>query len=874
MRFRKIASSAALASLCSALILPVAVRADTRDITCDVILDESAKDTWESMDSIRVLLLHDNKPCGDPVSVGSYNDWTCVWTNMPDRGKYSLSVVWSGKYKTEVQGDAEGFDVDVTYNSEETVYPAYIYWYPDEDGAPPKKADLKLIYRDGKKEESASIDAANILPDSGDADVCWHTRLYAPAGAMIRLEGIDENNWYVDECLADGVYTAKIYSRTASRNYTGTIRWFGDEGTGIRPESVELLLLRNGTVIGKTETTEEEGWQYDFSSYPYVMTEEGISSVPVYTISESSPGNHYDTYTDGCGNFSNVFSEEGRSISGIIVWDDNNNILSRRPESVLITLLRNGIPVAQATTDREQKWLYSFGSLPVWDYAAARKYDYAVVEQGVSGYSAAVSGYDITNHYEDAVPKGAAVIADKSAGVQVNRETGKQVDVVVQKIWDDEDNQDGLRPEEITFTLYADGRKVGSETASEADCWAVRFPSLPQLNSNGMDIHYSVSESNTNGYVIKSAKSSVIEGEAAAITFTQTGIHDTSAMDINVRVSWNDSLDADGKRPEYLTVRLYANGRPDGNPVRISGSTDWTYVFKNKARNSGGSPVSYSIVPEDEINGYETEIVRKADDCFSIVNTHNAEKKASDDASEMLTLSGTVRWEDGNNQDGMRPGQTGITLFANNRRIAWNTVSVENGWLYRFENLPKYDDENEISYKVSLDPVEGYSISESEGGFVCTREADPFSIQGEVKWEDGGNAGKTRPSQAVVCLLADGKEAGRQVITEKEGWTFCFDGYPKYRSGREIAYTLEADPAEGYEPDITDGVISYHYTGDTALSDPSYEVKPRVSDEKNHEETDLKQQKKNLILPVVFGVMTFPLVIALFYLVAVRKRKH
>ena len=71
----------------------------------------------------------------------------------------------------------------------------------------------------------------------------------------------------------------------------------------------------------------------------------------------------------------------------------------------------------------------------------------------------------------------------------------------VTKVWDDNNNQDGIRPAEIKVQLYANGTPVGNETVlNEDNAWTYTFTELPQFE-NSKEIEYTVKEINIpNGY--------------------------------------------------------------------------------------------------------------------------------------------------------------------------------------------------------------------------------------------------------------------------------------------------------------------------------------------------------------------------------------
>ena len=54
-----------------------------------------------------------------------------------------------------------------------------------------------------------------------------------------------------------------------------------------------------------------------------------------------------------------------------------------------------------------------------------------------------------------------------------NSHTPAKVEKSVTKVWDDNNNQDGIRPTEIKVQLYANGTPVGNETVlNEGNAWS------------------------------------------------------------------------------------------------------------------------------------------------------------------------------------------------------------------------------------------------------------------------------------------------------------------------------------------------------------------------------------------------------------------
>ena len=77
---------------------------------------------------------------------------------------------------------------------------------------------------------------------------------------------------------------------------------------------------------------------------------------------------------------------------------------------------------------------------------------------------------------------------------------------------------------------------------------------------------------------------------------------------------------------------------------------------------------------------------------------------------ERINIKGSKTWEDGNNQDGIRPESITVNLLANGKVVKTATVTEEDNWSYVFSNLPKYAEGKEIVYTVSEEEVTGYEV--------------------------------------------------------------------------------------------------------------------------------------------------------------------
>ncbi|MBG9989411.1 Cna B-type domain-containing protein, partial [Aerococcaceae bacterium DSM 111176] len=125
------------------------------------------------------------------------------------------------------------------------------------------------------------------------------------------------------------------------------------------------------------------------------------------------------------------------------------------------------------------------------------------------------------------------------------------------KHWRDEDDQDGVRPDEVTIILLGNNVEVERQVVTEAENWNYSFNNLP-VYSDGTPITYTVSEDLVTGY------SSTTDG------FDVYNDRTPDEVSISVFKSWLDNNNQDGKRPESVQVQLFGDGTEVGTPVTLT----------------------------------------------------------------------------------------------------------------------------------------------------------------------------------------------------------------------------------------------------------------------------------------------------------------
>ncbi len=712
-------------------------------------------------DAITVQLYAGETAQGAAVELNEANNWSYTWTGLADKADGEKII-----YKVDEVTVPEGYTKTVTANENKTEYvitnthetekteaTVKKVWDDsnDQDGIRPKELTVTLmngntvvgtVTLNEANGWSGTIDNLEKKAGGKDIEYTW-TEGRMPEGYSLTNTAKGEGN----VTTLTNTYVPETVS------ITGTKTWDdANNQDGKRPTSIKINLLANGNVVKSLDVTAATNWNYSFTDLPKYETGTEIK----YTVEEEAVAD-YETKVEDY-NITNTHKPETTSISGTKTWNDSDNQDGKRPESITVNLLADGKITATKTVTAKDNWTYSFTDLP--KYANGQEITYTVNEIPVPEYTTTYNNYDITNSY-----------------------TPGQTSASVTKIWADADNQDGIRPESITVALLADGKATDTTvTLNAANNWTQTVTGLPE-KADGEYITYTWTEVDVpEGY-------SLTGTSKTGIVTTLTNTHTPELTSITGTKTWEDADNQDGKRPESITVNLFADGTLLKSQT-VSADTDgnWSYSFTDLPKYANGQEIIYTVT-EDAVEGYTTEL-----DGNNIINTHQP---------ETTEITGTKTWNDANNQDGKRPESITVILLANGAEKDRQTVTADEAgnWTYTFKDLPKYANGQEITYTVAEEEVTDYTTT-YDGNNITNRYTPGKTSATVTKiWNDADNQDGKRPESITVSLLADGEAIGETVtLSAENNWTQTVSDLPEKANGKAIEYTWteEALP-EGYE---------------------------------------------------------------------------
>ena len=758
---------------------------ETKSIKITKIWNDNENQDGIRPDSINVVLNADNSLVQN-IELSVDNSWQTIVEDLPVykngvKINYTVDEEKTSDYTTTVENTEDGFNVINTHEVKKTTLSVEKIWNDNEnqDGKRPQAVKVYLMANGEVADEVT-------LSDENSWRYDWQSIDMYQNGSAINYTVQEEN---VSDYTVQMSYdeNSRLWTITNThipekKSISVTKIWDdNNDQDGKRPENLVISLTSDNQAISEVILSEENGWQASFDNLDvykngtvidYQVTE---PEVPEYTTNVQVQGDNYV--------FTNTHIPERSDRVVKKVWRDGSNKENTRPNSISFRLLKNGEYFSDVITltkenmvDNFDEWEYTFDDLFV--YENGEKINYTVEEIEVpSGYSVIYNQENLTMY--NAYPP--------------------ELEVSVEKVWQDDNNADGIRPESVFVQLYADGKpyevdgqNIGYVELNEENNWKYTWGFIEKYNSNGEKYNYTLEEVNV-GDDRYSTNIDVKDEENPEFQFTYivTNSYTPQKTSKTVTKVWDDNNNQDGLRPSEVTVHLLANGNEVAS-TKLSAENNWTYTFENINLKENGQDIEYSVI-EDNVNGYTQNIEYNNVDTFTITNTHIPETKN-------ITIEKI--WNDNENQDGLRPDTIEVTLKADGE--VKGTFNIDNNtWKTSVENLDVYSSGKEILYTIEEKVVDGYSVEYQTDGniykIINTHEPEKRNITVEKVWQDDNNRDGVRPAN-IVLTLKNGEEIIRDniILNRSNNWTTVIDNLDKYQDGQEISYNLVEENIDSY----------------------------------------------------------------------------
>ena len=748
----------------------------------------SVKKEWDDNDDqagkrpaeVSVQLLANGVAKGDPVKLSEGNKWAHTWDKLAVKDSSGKEIAYSVQespvsgYTGTVTGNKnDGFVITNTYQTAAVQFSA-------------TKVLQNGTLQAGQFTFLLKDEAGNLLQSKTNA-----------ADGSVTFDPIS----YTQDDLG-GATTKQI-------NYT-------------IHESIPQGAVDNGDGTFVLDSIVYDGKEHIVTAVLSYNPQEGVLTVlPGYNTEDGSAPTFTNTY-DGSS-----VAPASRYAKVVKVWDDNNNAAGKRPESVSVKLLVNGVPQEPAVVlNAANNWTHEWLDLVATD-AAGNMIQYDVAEDPVAGYTSKVT-LDTENPGTYIITNSKTTEEEKTYSVELEK-------------------ADKLDPSKkllgAVYTLYTNQACLPEHKYADVTTGQDGTAKLENVPAGTYWVKETIAP---DGYQI--------DPEAYPITVpnpenpdepVKVQVKDYPETSVAVKKVWEGV--AEGTELPEITVQLMADGKAvEGKTLKLNAACSWAGEFTelDSYDELTDKAIVYTV-EEIAVEGYAATVTGDAKEGFTITNTKATEE-------EKISITVTKVWEDNNNAAGVRPDYIQVVLSMGGGRPPVDGIKVlnaENNWTYTWNDVPVYDGSgNLLKYtvieKIPADAAKHYvgTTTATENGFILTntyvaeeklgqlslsktvvadsKTNDSFLFDIELSRTDSdpvaGSYEATLNGIATekVTFVAEGKTA-KATVSLKDGETLVIRGL---RAG--TTYLVSEQPNKLYDVQIN-GVAATSAQGtisDTKLS--------------------------------------------------------
>ena len=579
------------------VVLKYTHKTEVTSVTASVKWDDADNQDGKRPESVNLQLKADEAASGDPVAVNAAGEWKTTWTvakNKPVAKEivYTVEAAAPEGYKASVSGTAaEGYVITLSHTPEVVTIPVSAQWNDTEnqDGKRPASVEITLA-ANGKESKKVALTAENNWKASFD-----NLDVYAAGKAITYTVTAADVEGYTASAAGDNAgFVVSFNHETEKTSVSMTTVWDDKNNQdGYRPGSYTVQLKADGQAVGDIVTLNSDNgfankWDGLQKNRTGKVGEKIEYTVEVVDLDRT----YYEAIVKGddVNGFvvTNLYVPLTKVIPASVQWNDADNQDGIRPASVDVELYADGQATGnKVTLTAENEWKAAFAETDMKKNGVRIAYTAVVTSGELAGYTCTVTGEALDDN-----------------GFVVNyAHTPEVTKVIASTVWDDADNQDGIRPNHVNIQLKADGVNVGKESVLDTDGnWSLTWDNLPKFNA-GKEIIYTVEMTSTvDGY-----GEAVVTGNAAE-GYTVTYAHSVAKTKVTVKNTWSDLNNVVDSRPSKLVVEIYANGKSTGKRVTLTSANKWTASVSNLDKNAAGKAISYTGKVVSVPSGYSISI--------------------------------------------------------------------------------------------------------------------------------------------------------------------------------------------------------------------------------------------------------------------------
>ncbi|MDO4940836.1 MAG: Cna B-type domain-containing protein, partial [Erysipelotrichaceae bacterium] len=445
-----------------------------------------------------------------------------------------------------------------------------------------------------------------------------------------------------DNQLVDIVDYSSINTPDTNKKIKVTKKWIGTKSL---PNNIKVNLYKKGQdeKVAQITINKVQGSKTWTTTTNYNVFDEDGNRIEYYIKELSSGGSEIDVGKSYNNDYKNVYSDDPLTV----VNATSDNITSFKVNKSWNDDILSGTSYSRPTSIEVE--IYGEAKDEPMFYVCTKSIDNTntVTIENLPKYS--VGGNEIKYTVKEKEIKEYPFEAKYKYDYEKNECTITNTPItksaVVEVVWDDNNNQDNVRPESVKVKLYktVDGTTKEYDnntiTISNTDEWTYIKENLPAYEG-GKEVIYSFKElsdttvlepSGTNklddNYDLESYNNTSEDNIDETII---TNKHTPEKISISTTKTWSDNDNQDGKRPESITINLLADGTKKDSKT-VSAADSWSASFTDLPKYKDGEEIVYTIT-EDEVTDYTTTI-----DGYAITNSHTPEK---------ISISTTKTWSD------------------------------------------------------------------------------------------------------------------------------------------------------------------------------------------------------------------------------------
>ncbi len=427
-------------------------------------------------------------------------------------------------------------------------------------------------------------------------------------------------------------------------------------------------------------------------------------------------------------------------------------------DSVNVTLFANNQQYGDAVTlNSDNNWSYKWENLPTG--TLTEKITYTVKEAPVPGYYSEVTYKDVENktvlqNWTEAsqLQDGKTYMFVSSSGAlsSKNNSSGniQLSNVDITSVTSDQ------TPSMWTATKTTDGFKLtnkqsGKNLAVIYSSWSYRFFekatntsqysdtinfSAGKLSAKYNNTTYYLSTMNSGGYASSNTSSSSassftlyeLEEESKTSNDLEATVTNTKADEVTSIVASKQWKASNGTQlddtPEYVTVRLYANGEEYGEAVILDNKNGWLYEWKNlPLKDNNDNTIEYTV-QEDDIEGFTPTISAQETENTIIENVWQSATSLEDGKTYLFVSNGKALSKTNADDDLLELSDIDITDTSNTSGLSmWTATKSGSG--FKLTNIAKSDRTLALySKRVFFSTTRRFVAANSSSSDINTRE--------------------------------------------------------------------------------------------------------------------------------------------------------